>query len=236
MIINRIARAFRDQDWFVVFLEILIVVVGIYLGLQVDEWNEERKHRQEERVYLEKIHDDLISMQQDILGKYEGYESRITSMIRALDALEACDTSPEATEAMKRSIEVYQAAPPIDYLGATYDEMVSTGALARIANQPLKSAIAKTFSNLSTLGVVMRGYRISLPVVDEIVWKYASFSIDRETRRHVATVDIATLCDNLQVRNAVVEMIDIQKDGQNAMNRANESVTELLQLLSEHQN
>ena len=132
MILNRLSTAIQNQNWFTVILEILIVVIGIFLGLQVNDWNEERKYRQQESVYLEKIQDDLSKMRADLTNKYEGYERRITFMIRALDALESCDNSDDAVEAVEYSMQAYQAGPPLDYIGATYEEMVASGALARI--------------------------------------------------------------------------------------------------------
>ena len=38
MIFNRIARGVRNQDWFTAVLELVILVIGIYIGLQVDDW------------------------------------------------------------------------------------------------------------------------------------------------------------------------------------------------------
>ena len=37
MILRRLAEAIRDQSWFTVVLEIMIVVIGILAGLQVDD-------------------------------------------------------------------------------------------------------------------------------------------------------------------------------------------------------
>ena len=59
MILRRLADAIREQNWFTVIVEILIVVVGIFIGLQVDDWNERRKDRLDERFYLERLHDDV---------------------------------------------------------------------------------------------------------------------------------------------------------------------------------
>ena len=42
MILRRLAEAIQQQNWFVVLLEVMIVVVGIFIGLQVDDWNQER--------------------------------------------------------------------------------------------------------------------------------------------------------------------------------------------------
>lgn len=48
MILRRLAEGIQSQDWFTVLVEIMIVVVGIFLGLQVDDWNEERRGAAEE--------------------------------------------------------------------------------------------------------------------------------------------------------------------------------------------
>jgi hypothetical protein len=39
MILQRISDAFRRQDWFTVTVETLIVVLGVFLGLQINNWN-----------------------------------------------------------------------------------------------------------------------------------------------------------------------------------------------------
>lgn len=46
------AQAIRRQDWFQVTVEILIVVVGIYLGFQVQNWDQNRAKAKEEQLLL----------------------------------------------------------------------------------------------------------------------------------------------------------------------------------------
>ena len=42
MILDSLASGLKQRDWGKVLLEILIVVVGIFIGLQVDDWNRSR--------------------------------------------------------------------------------------------------------------------------------------------------------------------------------------------------
>jgi hypothetical protein len=38
MILRRITANFRRQDWTAVVVELLIVVLGVFIGLQAQEW------------------------------------------------------------------------------------------------------------------------------------------------------------------------------------------------------
>ena len=42
MILARITRALKEQNWFAVTLEFLIVLAGVVIGFQVSAWNERR--------------------------------------------------------------------------------------------------------------------------------------------------------------------------------------------------
>ncbi|MBY6205215.1 hypothetical protein [Halomonas denitrificans] len=59
MLLKRIANALRRQDWLPVLIEFLIVVVGIFVGLQVSNWNEERVFANQERAFLAQLHDEI---------------------------------------------------------------------------------------------------------------------------------------------------------------------------------
>ena len=231
MILHRFSQALLQQNWHTVTLEIVIVVIAIFLGLQVDGWNEVRKFRQDELIYLDKVLIDLLAMRTDLVDKIERNETNTERMTAALYALEDCDSSAEAETNIKYTLEHYQVSNPINYLDATYTEMVQSGALARMRDLVKKQKITYTFSALRQLNARLRDFRISMPNVDTIVWKNVFYSVDRDTGRVSVTFGIAEICDNIELRNAFVEMIDIQHDGRNLANRALTSVDDLTSLL-----
>lgn len=61
MILQKLADGIRQQNWFTVVLEILIVVIGIFIGLQVDGWSELRQDRRDEQQYLNRLHDEILN-------------------------------------------------------------------------------------------------------------------------------------------------------------------------------
>jgi len=72
MILRSVMKHVRDQNWFAVFLDFLIVVVGVFIGIQVANWNEMRQEREEETAILERLSDEtkaLIEIQRSQLDR-----------------------------------------------------------------------------------------------------------------------------------------------------------------------
>ena len=63
MILRRLANALRKQDWGTVALEIMIVMIGIFLGLQASAWNQSRIDRAEEVVFLQELYRDVVELE-----------------------------------------------------------------------------------------------------------------------------------------------------------------------------
>jgi hypothetical protein len=62
MILRRISENVRSQNWFAVAVEFVIVVVGVFMGLQVQDWNEARKKRIEEHALLSRLHVETVEL------------------------------------------------------------------------------------------------------------------------------------------------------------------------------
>lgn len=45
MILQNLTKAIRDQNWFAVGVEFLIVIAGVVIGFQIQGWNENRADR-----------------------------------------------------------------------------------------------------------------------------------------------------------------------------------------------
>ncbi|MDA9769534.1 hypothetical protein N9D02_00700 [Emcibacteraceae bacterium] len=63
MLIRRITKHLEDQNWFAVALDMLVVIFGVYLGFQLNDWNENRKSIEKGESYLQRIAGEL---EQDI--------------------------------------------------------------------------------------------------------------------------------------------------------------------------
>lgn len=141
-ILRRLQQGLRDRDWGMVAVELAIVIVGVFIGIEASNWNQARRERAEERRYYAQIVDDLRTDQ---------------AMLR--DALQLVARHDEAAEKALAAIrsgmvprsERGRFAVRIHYAGyiylprparRTYDELVSTGNLGLLRDSKAKAAIA----------------------------------------------------------------------------------------------
>lgn len=71
MLIHNIARALRQQNWAVVLIELLVVIVGLVLAFQVDRWWEGRADRAQEREYIARL---IAEVEEDVVLITHGVE------------------------------------------------------------------------------------------------------------------------------------------------------------------
>ncbi len=55
MLLRSISKHVKDQNWFAVFLDFIIVVFGVFIGIQVANWNEARASYQRETLLLHEL-------------------------------------------------------------------------------------------------------------------------------------------------------------------------------------
>lgn len=142
MIIRRLAEAIREQSWVTISIEFVIVVAGIFVGLQADGWNDARKDRIAERRYLERLYDDLAK---DIDEMRYGAKLSLSRrdmgrlLLRAIDDPDIARSDPVA---FITAIEQagYTFLPSIN--DSTFEEIKFAGHLGIIQNEELRGAIA----------------------------------------------------------------------------------------------
>ena len=76
MILRRITEHVKTQNWFAVAIDFIIVVVGVFIGIQVSNWNADQTNKRAAREYVVRIQRELLANQQDMATRTE-YFSRV---------------------------------------------------------------------------------------------------------------------------------------------------------------
>lgn len=141
MILRRIIQHVQSQNWTAVLIDLVIVVVGVYIGIQAQAWHTERDNRAIERQYLLSLHEQLSNM-------IESNEDFVVAAKDRLEALSEVTVNFEVTgdtsqlglrhcRAVTRS-HIYVGRiviPP------TIEELLSTGRLQLLRNAAMRLAI-----------------------------------------------------------------------------------------------
>jgi hypothetical protein len=142
MILRRVTEHVKAQNWFAVGIDFFIVVVGVFIGIQVANWNESRHEQERARGYLERIHVDL---QDDIgeLGKRRTFWTQVADYGNSAIAYAETGRLVDGS-AWQTVLAFYQASQLFPYVpvNITYEEMRSAGELSLLRDQALRQMLA----------------------------------------------------------------------------------------------
>ena len=145
MLLRRITKHVTDQNWFAVFIDFLIVVIGVFIGIQVANWNESRQDLAKEKVYLERLNDELKVTIERLEGGSELFLSSVNAFQFLLDARYEFQNSPETyvvdEDALMQAFNKINGGRVPASSPAVFDEMVASGELILIRNTKLRQAL-----------------------------------------------------------------------------------------------
>jgi hypothetical protein len=154
-------------------MEFIIVVAGIFVGLQVDSWNSERTDRSRERVILSQLYSDFSANAVSLAKYAERHEQMAKELSFALDTLTTGELPDADAQRFRNAfISMYQL-PPINAAMAGYENMIAGGDLALITDQSLKLQLAGLRANIDAESSLMEYFRegnlINKNRTDEVV-------------------------------------------------------------------
>lgn len=149
MILKRLRTEAARQNWFGVAVDLVILVLGVFLGIQVNNWNQARLDRAEGREYRERLYSDLESNQRDLAFRIH-YDGQVLAHARA--ALAALDRPVDESPG-EFIIHAYEASNhiPQPLRQFTYDEAVAAGKADRLGDPMLRERIANYYVGLATM-------------------------------------------------------------------------------------
>jgi len=143
MILRRIITHLRKQEWTAIAIDFLIVVLGVFLGIQLGNWNAARLERAQSAVFTRALEADLhadASLYRGVAGYYESVRENAE---RVLESLEG--GAPLSDEDLL--ISAYRASQvalvPVNR--STFEELVSTARINLITDAALRQTAIEHF-------------------------------------------------------------------------------------------
>ena len=124
MILRRVVEHLKHQHWTAIGIDLVIVVLGVFIGMQVSNWNASLVDARRGRAYAERLKADL-ELNRDAQRALADYYGAVLASVERTDAMLA---DPKA-DPQELVVQAYRASE-INYrppARATWDEVVSSG-------------------------------------------------------------------------------------------------------------
>jgi len=166
MLLRRFSAHVRNENWFAVFLDLVVVVVGLFIGLQIDTWWEGQKEARLEGAYLLEIQEDF-ELNKSVLEQMTArLEEIIQSMLVLQEQSALASPSLPVAELNENFVSISRMASFIP-VNRAYANLTGSGDLRLIQSRPLKNALAEYYTAAKITVMVQNTHEMELVQVFE---------------------------------------------------------------------
>lgn len=205
MVLRRVVTHLKAQHWTAVALDFAIVVIGVFIGIQVSNWNNMRQEDQRAVQVLTELDQEFVGIDQAARSLASFYERSLRNEAVLLKSLAAGKVDPADAKAVSDAVAlglVYGDPPPPS---GTYRDLLSSGNLALVRDKALRiklieydqsiDNVAKSDTNiqvgLAPFYPAFIGRMTVLPGADSAIGKTDEYFVDYDFA--AVKVDIAKM-------------------------------------------
>ncbi len=148
MLLRRVIEHVRKQEWTAIAIDFAIVVVGVFIGIQVSNWNQARVDRDKATSYRQRLVGELQFNARQYRQQAAYYTIVKGHGLAALASLEGRGGSNGEAFA----VDAYQAtqmdqSPPKHFV---FDELLSAGLVGLLGDEALQEMASDYYLSLET--------------------------------------------------------------------------------------
>lgn len=150
MILQKLATSLRRRDWGAAIIEVGIVVLGIFIGLQVDDWNKARNDGVLELEYAQRLVADFDTMRTEnaegvaIIEQANARLKRVNQLL-----LEVNGEAQVDLDQVKSDLGSLDFFPGLQAKSAVLEELFSTGNIKVIQDAGLRADLSALAAKLN---------------------------------------------------------------------------------------
>lgn len=186
--------------------EILLVVLGILIALQVNNWNEDKQLMETQKIYLKEFSADVDKMYANYNSSLPYYQESVQLSIKAFQSFQNCEISEDQEVILDRMLINYNNIGVLYQERDTYEEMLSANLLANLEDKELKSAITAFFAQADAMMLYINEYKQELTLHTAIIEENVVYSFDSNNLPRVEYNPLE-LCQNKVFSNALYKHI-----------------------------
>lgn len=142
MILRRVIEHFRKQEWTAVGIDFVIVVIGVFIGTQVSNWNAARAERVAETRIIEQLHAEFVALREQTQRRVAIIETFARRTGKLIDLIRA-GGPPASDDEMRILIDAVWSNSGSPQAPAAFLELINSGSLARLSSPGLRAALTR---------------------------------------------------------------------------------------------
>lgn len=178
MLLRRFMEHIRNQNWFAVVLDIIVVVVGIFIGMQVTDWNQSRLERSREQEYLVRLGAELDGNITRLQEAASANNSLLADMSRILLILRAAEPSEEDIafigQRLPWTVGIWRS---VLLETGTIDELLSSGDMRLLRSRDVRKALIEFREGVSRINSQLDYFRSWMLVNKNTISSGVSFVV-----------------------------------------------------------
>jgi len=147
VLLRRVVEHVKAQNWTAVALDFIIVVVGVFIGIQVANWNEARGERRLEVKYLERFYFDMVRSIDQVNKDLGWSEDRIDTQKIVLRSLREKRLKEADKQDFDRGLAFFGYVSQPSRNWQTVEELKSSGRMAILSDESLRELILRVESD-----------------------------------------------------------------------------------------
>jgi hypothetical protein len=150
----RLRKNLTEANYGSLGLEIIVVIAGILIAVQIDRWAQEGRERQQEYQYLERLKKDLQFEIDLMVDSIRFAERRFAAVLLLEEAVANPKIATEKPHELARAVErvTWRSFPHIS--AYVYTELQSTGNLSLIRSATVRADLAEYYSSVQFESVI----------------------------------------------------------------------------------
>lgn len=208
MILRRITKHVSDQNWFAVFIDFLIVVIGIFVGLQVQEWSVQQSEKKLETEYMQRILADVNRSIASNKFVMDFNDKPTEDVWLAYQSIQSCELAEENKDKFANGIAYIGRVVRPQFLMGTVNEMQSAGHFRFIRNYKIRDLINELEDSFAYEQVLFPSINTrigpSLAYIDrQTARSTRNFPLEKDVTWSEMEIDFEALCQDKEFLGAL---------------------------------
>jgi len=142
MILSRVIEHVKAQNWTAIFLDFVIVVLGVFVGMQVNNWNAARVERARTDILVERLEREFSDLRAETASELKRAQDREMAVANLIFYLQSGKQIAPGRRILD-DIDLTLSPNRAPARSAIYQQMISSGDLSLLRNDALAEALIK---------------------------------------------------------------------------------------------